>query len=99
MASPIPYRAVHVSGPRGTLEETLRVNASNIIDAGRKLSKQVGKLGLHGLYIPEHAELGWGNWFVVCNAGVNATYRLDGVIRLSFCWQNVPPARGVRNES
>ena len=78
MATPIPYRAVFVGGERGPLEDTLHVKASNIIDAGRKLSKQVGKIGLHGLYIPQHAEYGWGSWFVVCNGGVNATYRLEG---------------------
>lgn len=67
MATAIPYRAVYVDGPHGNLETVIRVNASNIIDAGRKLSKLLGKQGYSGIYIPQHARYGWGSWFVVCN--------------------------------
>lgn len=73
----IKYRLVYKSGERGSLPEVIEIPARNIIDAGRKWAKLVGKIGLHGLYISQHAQYGWGQWFVVSNAGVNATYSVE----------------------
>ncbi len=74
----LKYRLIYKAGERGKLDEVIHVRGNNIIDAGRTATKLVGKLGYHGLYIPQHVTFGWGNWFVVCNMGVNATYAVEG---------------------
>lgn len=75
--TPCKYTLRFKSGNRGQLDEVITIKANNIIAAGRKWSQLVGKQGLHGLYIPQHAQYGWGQWFVVSNGPVNATYEVQ----------------------
>jgi hypothetical protein len=89
----IRYRLVHKQGERGKLDEVIHVNGNNIVDVGRKATKLVGKLGYHGLYISQHATLGWGQWFVVCNMGVNATYAIEVTWSTSSHYWEFVPAR------
>lgn len=68
---------INKRGVRAQLRKPLFGSGNNIVAAGRRATKLVGKLGYHGAYIPQHAEYGWGNWFVVCNMGANATYEIE----------------------
>ena len=79
MTRPIGYRFTLKDGEPGKLDRVFNVRASNVIAAGRAAGKLVGKLGYHGVYIPQHVKYGWGQWFVVCNLGANATYEIEGI--------------------
>ena len=68
------FTLTHIAGERGKLDKTIIIEARSLIQARDKWAKMVGKLGLVGVYLPEHIKFGYGKWFCASNGGINATY-------------------------